>query len=86
MEEEDRDPLEEDQEPLAEEEEQGLLVEDNPQWHNNWCHPHQTLRQWEVFHKYSMEIDPKLMTSLKKSKDISISMPMLLDTTRCTRK
>ena len=77
----------EDLDHLAEEEEdQDHLVEGNLQLHNNQYHLQQMLRQWEASHKYSTETNPKLTTLLKKSKAISISMPMSLDTIRHTRK
>ena len=76
---------EEDQDHL-EEEDQDLLVEDNPWLHNNQYHLRQMSKQWEASHKYSMETDLKLMISSKKSKAISVSMPMLPDTTHHTRK
>ena len=77
---------EEDQDHLVEEEDQDLLVEGNPRPHNNQYHLHQTSKQWEASHKYSMETNPKLTISLKKSKAISISMLTSLDTTRHIRR
>ena len=78
--------VEEDQDhPVEVEEDQDPLLEAN--WlHINQYHLQQMLRRWEVFHKYSMETDPKLTTSSKKSKDISISMPMSPDTIHHTRR
>ena len=84
--EEDQDHLvEEDWDRLAEEEED-LRLEDNPWLHNNQYLLQQMLKQWEVSHKYSTEIDPKPMTSSKKSRDIFALMPTSLDIIHCTRK
>ena len=89
----DRRSQEEDQDHLAEEEDQDCLVEeedlqleDNPWLCNNQSLLQQTLKQWEVSHKYSKEIDPKLMTSSKKSKDTFALMPTSLDTIHHTKK
>ena len=86
-EEEDQDhPEEEDQDLLEEEEDQDLPVEGNPWPHNNQYHLHQMSKRWEASHKYSMETNLRPTISLKKSKAISASMLMLLDTTCHTRK
>ena len=83
--EEDQDRLvEADQDRLVEEED--LQLEDNPQPRNNQYLLQQTSRQWEVSHKYFMEIDPKPMTSLKKSRDTFILMLMSLGIICHTRK
>ena len=85
-EEEDQDlPVEEEDQDHPEEEED-LQAEDNPWLHNNQCLLQQMLKQWEVSHKYSMETDPKPMTSSKKSKDTSASTLMSLDTIHHKRK
>ena len=87
MEEDPDHPEEEVQDHLVEEEEdQDLLVEDNPQPHNNQCHLHQTSKQWEASHKYSTETNPKPTISSKKSKATFILMPTLQDTTLHTKK
>ena len=81
--EEDLDHLEEeDSDCLVED----LWLEDSPRQHNNQYLRQQTLKQWEVSHKYSMEIDPKPTTSLKKSKDIFALTQTSPDIIHHTRK
>ena len=91
--EEDQDHLVEvDQDRLVEadqdrlEEEEDLRSEDNPWPHNNQYLLQQMLKQWEVSCKYSMEIDPKPMTSSKKSRDTFALTLMSPDIIHCTRK
>ena len=76
--------VEEDQDHLVEEED--LRLEDNPWPCNNQYLLQQMLKQWEVSHKYSMEIDPKPMTSSKKSRDTFVLTLMSLGIIHRTKR